>query len=110
MQSNKIDYQQAEIALQYLVDTDEQFAYAKSYYDGLYEQRKVVIAIECNKNKGSAAEKLKLAEASEAYEQHLDKLKQAQLDFEILKAKRHTKQLIIDTWRSVNASMKMGNI
>lgn len=105
-----IDYNDAEIALQFLCNTDVDFARAKTLYDGLYEQRKSVIAIEFGKAKGSAAEKTKLAESSEEYQKHLMAVRDAQIEFETLKAKRHTKQLIIDMWRSVNSNRNKGNV
>ncbi len=37
-----IDYNDAEISLNYLVSTDEEIARAKVLYEGLYEQRKTV--------------------------------------------------------------------
>ena len=105
-----ITYSHAEFALQFLVDTDEDFARAKTLYDHLYETKKTVIGIEYRKLTGSASEKQKLAESSEAYQKHLKGLYDAQMELEMLKAKRHTHQLTIDMWRSLNSAQKMGNI
>lgn len=105
-----INYKDAEIALQYLCDTDEEYARAKTLYDALCEQKKTVQAIEYGKLDGSAAEKTQQALASKAYIEHLHAIRDAQIEFETVRAKRITKQAIIDMWRSVNSAQKMGNV
>ena len=79
-----INYNDAETALNYLVNTDEEAARAKALYDGLYEQRKPIRAVELIKN--------------------------AHIDYEIFKNKRASNILICDMWRSVNSNQKKGNI
>lgn len=106
-----ITYENAEAALQYLVNTDDEFARAKTLYDALHEQRKTVEAIEYNLLKnGSAADKKQLAVGSDAYMKHLIALHDAHIEYETLKAKRLTNQSIIEIWRSVNSARKQGNI
>ena len=43
-QEGMITYENAESALQYLVNTDDEYARAKTLYDALHEQRKTVEA------------------------------------------------------------------
>ena len=105
-----INYNHAADALQYLVDTDEEAARAKVLYEGLYEQRKTIRAVSFLNATGSAAERTERALASETYQEHLLLIKDAQIEFEILRNKRFTKQSIIEMWRSVNSNQKKGNI
>jgi len=48
--------------------------------------------------------------ASEEYQGHLSLIKDAQIEFEILRNKRFTNQSIIEMWRSVNSNQKKGNV
>ena len=105
-----INYNDAETALNYLVNTDEEAARAKALYDGLYEQRKPIRAIQFLNAKGSAAERTEQALASVEYREHLSLIKGAQIEFEILRNKRASNILICDMWRSVNSNQKKGNI
>ena len=105
-----INYDHAAKALTYLVETDEEAARAKVLYEGLYEQRKTIRAIAFLNSSGSAAERTERALASESYQEHLLLIKDAQIEFEILRNKRFTNQSIIEMWRSVNSNQKKGNI
>lgn len=62
-----INYDHAEAALQYLLNTDEEAARAKVLYEALYEQRKTVRAIQFLNASGSAAERTEKANASKEY-------------------------------------------
>jgi len=53
---------------------------------------------------------MQMALASPEYQEHLDKMIDADLDFEILRNKRLTNIAIIEMWRSVNSNQKKGNI
>ena len=105
-----INYNDAETALNYLVNTDKEAAKAKVLYEALYEQRKTIRAIQFLNATGSAAERTEKANASAEYQEHLQLIKGAQLDYEILKNKRDTNIRITDLWRSVNSNQKKGNI
>jgi hypothetical protein len=105
-----INYNDAEEALRYLVNTDEDAARAKVLYEGLYQQRKTIRAMQFLNATGSAAERTEKANASIEYQEHLQLIKDAQIDFEILKNKRDSNVRITDMWRSVNSNQKKGNI
>ena len=105
-----INYNDAEAALNYLVGTDEEFGRAKTMSDALYEQRKTIQATQFLKAVGSAAERTQKALASNEDKEHLGFIRDAQIDFEILRAKRLTNQCIIEMWRSVNSNARKGNI
>lgn len=97
-------------ALSYLASTDEDAARAKSYLEGLQEQRKTVKAVEFMGAEGSAAQKEQAAYSSVAYQNHLKKIEQAILEFETMRNKRLTAALLVDTWRSCNANRNRGNV
>jgi len=105
-----IDYKAADDAIKYLVSTDEELARVKVLYEALYEQKKTIQAVQFLKANGSAAEKTQKALASEQYHDHLALIKDAQLEFEILRNKRQSQVSVIDMWRSVNSNQKKGNI
>jgi len=105
-----INYDDAEKALRYLVGTDEEYARAKTLCDALYEQKKTIQAHQFLLSEGAAANRTQMALASPAYEEHLQLIKDAQIDYEILRNKRLTNASIIDMWRSVNSNQKKGNI
>ena len=105
-----ISESRVEQALRYLRETDEMAAKAKSLMVGYDEQKKTILATEYLKQDGSQGEKLKQAEASPAYKEHLEKHATSVYDFEELRNRRQTEILIIETWRSVNANQRRGNI
>ena len=105
-----INYNDAEIALNFLVNTDDEYGRAKTLSDALYEQRKTIQAVQFLKATGSAAERTQKALASPEYKDHLLIIKDAQMDFEILRNKRQSQVSVIDMWRSVNSNQKKGNV
>ena len=105
-----INYNDAEVALNYLVATDKDAARAKALYEGRYEQRKTIRAIQFLNATGSAAERTEKANASAEYQEHLQLIKEAQIDYEILKNTRDTNVRITEMWRSVNSNRNKGNI
>jgi len=105
-----IDYNAADAAIKYLVSTDEELGRAKTLYDGLYDQKKTIQAVQFLKATGSAAERTQRALASVEYQEHLMLIKDAQIDFEILRNKRQSQVSVIDMWRSVNSNQRKGNI
>ena len=105
-----INYNDSEVALNFLVNTDIEAARAKCLYDGLLLQKKTVRAIQFLNSTGSAAERTEKALASESYQLHLKKIEDAQIEFETLRNQRGTNVEIINMWRSVNSNQNKGNI
>jgi hypothetical protein len=105
-----INYTDADKAIKYLVATDEELARVKTLYEALYEQKKTIQAIEFLAASGSAAERTQKALASDEYIKHLGMIKDAQIEFEILRNKRQSQVSVIDMWRSVNSNQRKGNI
>lgn len=105
-----INYNDAEYSLNYLVNTDEDMAKAKVLYEALYEQRKTIKAVQFLNSTGSAAERTEKAYASKEYQEHLKLIRDAQMDYEILRNKRDSNVRVTELWRSVNSNQKKGNI
>lgn len=105
-----ISLERRDKALKYLAESDEPAAKAKSLLAGLEDQKKTLIAVEFQNAQGGQGERLKTAEASEAYKAHLKKLEDACYDYECYRNKRMTEALIIECWRSENANRRSGNI
>lgn len=94
-----------EQALMYLARTDEDYARARAYRDGLEDQKKVILAsVFMRANGNSAAANKEIAYNSMEYRQHLERWEQANLEYLTLQAKRQTAELQIDCWRSLNAA------
>lgn len=106
-----IDYTAAEKALDYLKHTDAEAARAKAHYAMLDDAKKTVLAMTYNEfDGGSAADRQKKAEGSQDYHNHLEKLKQAHIEWELLRNKRKSAEMQIEMWRSVNSNQRKGNI
>ena len=61
-------------------------------------------------DEGSAAEKLKKAEGSTDYHNHLEKLRNANMEWELIRNKRKSAELQIEMWRSINSNQRKGNV
>tara|TARA_R110002020_G_scaffold22485_1_gene75996 strand:+ start:600 stop:926 length:327 start_codon:yes stop_codon:yes gene_type:complete len=107
-----IDINDAEAALNYLKTTDTESARAKAYATALDDSKKTCLAMVYNgiEEKLSAADKLKKAEGSDDYWEHLQKLKEANIEWEVLRNKRKSAELQIEMWRSINSNQRKGNI
>tara|TARA_R110000803_G_C11989465_1_gene321809 strand:+ start:26999 stop:27328 length:330 start_codon:yes stop_codon:yes gene_type:complete len=108
MQVNQSDM---EAALEFLADTDVDFARAQAYYNALDEQTKSVrasLGFRCKEKSASAKEMFALQTPD--YLKHLAKVEVANVDYLTLRAQRATKSTIIDCWRSLNSARGKGNI
>lgn len=108
---NEINQTVMEEALLFLSGSDVDYARAKSLYDGLSEQRKVVKAgLFLRSGQSSASAKEQDAYSSNGYKQHLIKMETAQIAFLTLQAQRTTSAITIDCWRSLNAARAKGGV
>lgn len=105
-----ITYDDAEKALNYLKSTDIEFARRKCLYEGLDDQKKTVDAIAFISASGSAAERSQEAKASSEYQDHIQAINEARIEFETMRNQRQTAALQIEMWKSINYAMKMGNV
>ena len=105
-----ITYEDAEIAHWNIINSDTQYAKAKELFHGLSNQRKTIRAIVYGHQTGSAADKMQLALASIEYQEHLQKIRDAELDFLTLHEQRNSANRTCDMWRSINSATKYGNV
>ena len=97
-------------ALTYLAETDEPCAKAKSFLAGTEKQEKTIIAIEFANGERGVEEKKQAAHRSPAYELWRRAYQNAVYDFEIMRNKRQTAELIVEVWRTVQANQRRGNV
>jgi hypothetical protein len=97
-------------ALHYLATTDEDAAELKTqvarmeYLVDLSRKKEFLIA------EGNVEVRKALAEASENVKQAQENYLSALLSFEKIRAKRVTEALIVETWRTVSANQRSGNV
>jgi len=100
-----------EAALQYLADSDVEYARAQAFYNAKDEQTKSVRAsIAFRSQEKSASAKEMFALQTQDYKKHLAEVEGAHVEFLTLRAKRGTKNAIIDCWRSLNSARSKGNV
>lgn len=97
-------------ALHYLADTDESCAELKTdvlrreYALDLAKKRVFLLAA------GNIEERKATAETSNDVQTAVVEHLKATVAFEKVRAKRTTEAMIVDTWRSVNANRRSGNV
>lgn len=97
-------------ALTYLAETDEPAAKAKALLVGLDETTKTVRAQVFLKSSGTNGEREACAYDSKDYREHVKKVENATMDYELYRNKRLTESLIVEVWRTVSANQRKGNI
>ena len=103
--------ERAERALKYLASTDEDHAKAKANVKAKEMAIKTIKAAELLEVEGkTAGEREARAECHSNVKQAKDDYSDAILDYELLNNERNRAVLTIEMWRSMNASLKRGNI
>jgi hypothetical protein len=98
-------------SIQYLAETDDAFGQMKGRMKGLEYRLKVCKAQEFLKSSASSAGvKEQEAYASDAYQALVKEYEDAVIDYETVAARRETRVLTIEVWRSQNANKRQGNI
>lgn len=101
----------AEKALEYLRTSEDEYARLKGLMKVQPDRIKAVVAKEIMSSpESSQAAKKAWAEAGEKYSQALDEYQGIVDMFEKINSHRHNAELAIEMFRSVNSSMKRGNI
>jgi hypothetical protein len=106
------DYlKEAERSLKYLAESEDEYARLKGLLKVQPDRIKAIIAKEIlSSPESSQAAKKAWAEAGEAYSQALDEYQGIVDLFEVVNCKRRRAEMTIEMFRSVNSSMKRGNI
>ena len=96
-------------ALTYLGETDVEFARAKASIEWSAHQAKTVYSMELLASDQATVEGRKAgAQASETYQDAMQRVREAVYDYQLLSAKRKRAELTIDVWRSLNAARGRG--
>ena len=98
------------LALKYLAETDEPAAKARAVLESLVDQRKTVKACGFLEAEGTQEKRVSEAYTSSEYVSHINRIKEATYDYELMRNKRKTEELIVDVFRSLNANRRAGNI
>lgn len=105
-----VSVEKMEKALAYLATTDFQSAEFKAEVRRKEYIAKKVRARVFLSSEGNNEERKAQGEVSEEVSKAEEELAQMEAEYEKLKAKRMTAALLIDVWRSLNASRRQGNI
>ena len=105
-----ISNEKLEKVLKYLAETDESYAHARHVVDSMKYKIKVIESQGFMKATGTMAERGAASKTTKEYIEAIEEMDNANLDKEIMGAKRETGRLIIEIWRSENANRRQGNI
>ena len=108
-----INEEKLQKALTYLAETDVPCAKARGLLAGFERQEKTIKAIaflDSTGTKLTMAEREAMAYSSPAYREHTQKIADATTDYEIMRNRRLTAELIVEVWRSMNANRRHGNV
>lgn len=106
MTEGGIDQSRMEGAMNFLAETDETYAEAKTSLLRTEILCKRVRAREFVAGEGSVEQRKALAEGQPAVGAADDDLIAATLEFEKLRARRQRAEILIDVWRSIEASRR----
>lgn len=106
------DYlKQAERSIQYLAESEEDYARYKAMHPADKERLKIVKAgLIMDSKESTATAKTAWAESHEDYRHAVDDWQVAMEEFYLIEAKRKRAELQIEMYRSVNSALKRGNI
>lgn len=108
--SDQSPEKKAQVAINYLASTDEKHARARAEYNALAELRKTVRAFCFESSEGGVKEREMAAERHPDYIAHIEKIKQAEIDFHLLHNKRRRAELTVEMYRTWSANTRRGNI
>lgn len=101
---------QMEDALRFLAESDQAHAELKTNVERAEYMAKKKKAAIFTLSEGTVADRQAASETSDEYQLALGSYFTALQDYNTLNNKRATRMILIDVWRSVNASMRRGNI
>jgi predicted nucleic acid-binding Zn-ribbon protein len=107
-----MDYlQKAEKALDYLAESEMEFADLKAQHQALKERLRTTKArLMVESNAKTQGQRENEAEASSDYLLAIDEWETTLANFYLIEAKRKRAELTIEMYRSVNSALKRGNI
>ena len=103
--------EKAEKALNYLAESEAEYAQYKALLKFQPERHKALLArLQSESMETTEAGKKRDAEQSEAFESLLDESTEIAEQFYLIEAKRKRAELTIEMYRSVNSALKRGNM
>ena len=106
----KINRERMEEALDYLSDTCEEAAHAKSYVEGLRQKGKSEKAIAFLMADGTVAEREAKSVTSEGFTKWTNDLENAVADSEKYENHRKIEELIVRTYQTISANLRATNV
>lgn len=97
-------------ALTYLATTDETVAERRTQMERAEFKAKAIKDAMFKRLEGSVADRQAEAGASSEYAEAMEAYFAALFKFEEMRNKRGTEAIVIDTWRSLNAARRQGNV
>lgn len=95
-----------EQALEYLVDTDEEYARSSAYVKMAPYYLKLIKATHFLNHSGTVAERESMAFSSTEYKEWLENLADMTVKAETMEAKRESAQREVDIWRTISANQR----
>jgi hypothetical protein len=105
-----IDEKRLTQALTYLANTDEECASLRAEMEQAEFKAKAVKDTVFRHLEGSVADRTAAAGSSEVYKEAMNDYFSLLRRYDAMKNKRSTQIVVIDTWRSLNASRRQGNV
>lgn len=105
-----VSEQEMERALRWMATTDTEFADWRVQTLRTEYMAEVAEAMVYKLMEGSIEDRKKAAKASPEVKKAMDEHFAAVRGYEVLKAQRKSAELLIETWRSVNANRRVGNV
>ena len=104
-------YREAEKAVDYLRESEEEYARYRGLMKSISAREKIVLARLMRESpENTAAGKKMWAEAHEDFEAAVDESQEIQQECDLITARRERAYQVIEVYRSVNSSLKRGNI
>jgi len=107
----QITNEKMEETVLFLSQTDQEMARLKALTNGLDRQTKTIKAQAFMRSgESSVSAREQAAYLSPDYRRHLERLNEAEYEMMTLQEQRNTAIVVIDCWRSLNASRRAGNV
>lgn len=98
--------------LDYLISTDDEYGRLRGAVKGFEHRLKIAKAMAFldAKGEGSQGERAEIAIASQSYKDLVEEYENTVAEMETIAAKRKSRELTIEVWRSQSANKRTGNI
>jgi spore coat polysaccharide biosynthesis protein SpsF (cytidylyltransferase family) len=101
--------EKVEEIINYLAESDDEYGRMAARVKGLEKDEKIITAqglLEHRRYEKTMAESEAKARSSQQYREWREKYENAVADFEIMRSRRNTYQIIWETWRTEQANLR----